>query len=106
VLQPLVENSIIHGIEKGSGQGCIEVRVFADADTLYFSVRDDGTGVAADDIQRLLSQPSEDLRGFGISNVNERIQLKFSEKYGIEFHSEPDAGTEVIVRQPRICGGF
>jgi two-component system sensor histidine kinase YesM len=109
VLQPLVENAIIHGIEKSSGQGNITVRVAIEDSTLVYHIQDDGAGADPEELDQLLHEPAQDNRGFGISSVNERIQLHFSDAYGITFKTEPGMGTDVLVRQPcqgGPCGGF
>jgi two-component system sensor histidine kinase YesM len=106
VLQPLVENAIIHGIEEGDGQGEIRVNIQREDDKLVYRIKDDGAGVDVDEINHLLKEVGKDNRGFGISSVHERIRLNFGEQYGIEFVSEQEHGTEVIVRQPYKPGGL
>jgi two-component system sensor histidine kinase YesM len=106
VLQPLVENAIIHGIEEGDGQGTIKVDICREDDKLVYRIIDDGAGVNVDEMNRLLQQVGADNRGFGISSVHERIRLNFGEDYGMEFISDHEEGTEVIVRQPYLPGGL
>jgi two-component system sensor histidine kinase YesM len=101
LIQPLVENSIYHGIEKNRGRGQIDIRVYAEEDSLVFDVTDNGIGVDLEEMNRLLQQTMEDNRGFAIKNVHDRIQLYCNSDYGITFLDNPSGqGTRVIVRQP------
>lgn len=106
VLQPLVENAIIHGIEEGDGQGIIRVDIRRENDKLVYRIIDDGAGVDVEEMNKLLKQVGAENRGFGISSVHERIRLNFGNEYGIEFISENEQGTEVVVRQPYKPGGL
>lgn len=100
ILQPLVENAIVHGIEKKGGDGTVRVAVYKDNEQLVFEVADDGAGADLVELERLLIQAEEENRGFGIKNVNDRIQLYFGERYGLEFVRNDAGGTTVFVRQP------
>ncbi len=96
ILQPLVENAIIHGLEKTSGILHIIVEVSLDSrKELIYHVRDDGPGFV-NKVQQ------ETKRGYGLSNVNERLKLAYGEAYEIKIDSIPGKGAEVIVRQNPI----
>jgi len=96
ILQPLVENAIIHGLEKTNGILHIKVEVFINSrNELVYSVKDDGPGFVSE-VQE------QTKRGFGLSNVDERLKLAYGETYGIQINSIPDEGAEVIVRQNPI----
>jgi len=105
VLQPLVENAIIHGIDKKDGRGNISVSIRKEAGNLIYEVKDDGIGVDVKEINLLLKDVGDFNRGLGIKNVNDRLKLYFGEQYGIEFFSENGKGTTVIVTQAYIKGG-
>lgn len=103
-LQPLVENSIYHGIEvkEGSGSVTITGRVFKDC--LQFTITDDGVGIKDEDltvVQQGLYQRNL-TRGIGLQNVNERIKLYFGESYGLSIHSIHQSGTEVVMTIPHV----
>jgi len=105
VLQPLVENAILHGIEpKGSG-GRISIRVDQEDGQLVYRIRDDGAGADAAELTALLHRVGRDNRGFGIKNVHDRIQLFFGPEYGLTFLTAPGQGMTVVVRQPFLQGG-
>jgi two-component system sensor histidine kinase YesM len=107
-LQPLVENAIYHGIKERRGHGTIGVEAFKRDGTLVFRVSDDGVGMSSENlasIRALLSKApleSSERSGYGLSNVNERIQLSFGRKYGLLFESAPDRGTTVEILHPLV----
>jgi two-component system sensor histidine kinase YesM len=107
-LQPLVENAIYHGIKERRGHGTIMVEGFRRDGMLVFRVSDDGVGMSPEKlaaIRALLSKPpleSSQHDGYGISNVNERIQLSFGRKYGLSFESVPGRGTTVEMQHPLV----
>lgn len=106
MLQPLVENAVYHGMEYMDGDGLIEIRAYRKGEELFFSIRDNGFGMSEEKVRSLLSgEPAAKSRrgsGIGVKNVNERIKIYFGKEYGLEIHSEPDEGTEVIIRLPAI----
>lgn len=100
VLQPLVENAVLHGIrDKDSGK--IEVAVFAENDRVIYTISDNGQGVDVPDMNRLMKSAEENHRGFGIKNINDRIQLVYGCDFGIHFENISSGGTKVTVVQPR-----
>lgn len=104
ILQPLVENSIYHGIKKKKGMGRILVTGRREGNELCFEVTDNGAGMEESEIVRLnrfLKNPSGEIKvGYGISNVNERIVLRFGREYGLTYHSNKDGGVRVEIRLP------
>lgn len=105
ILQPLVENAILHGIfEKGYENGNIKISGFLDnSGTVVMRVQDDGVGMYEEKIQNIFKQDdSEQLHGYGVKNINDRIKLFFGEKYGLSYQSEPGKGTTVEVRFPAV----
>mgnify|MGYP000946072807 FL=1 len=108
MLQPLVENAIYHGMEFMDGDGEIDVKVFKEDDSLYFTITDNGLGMSEDMVETLLSKdfaPSKKGSGIGAKNVNERIKLYFGSEYGLKVESEPDEGTKITIHLPAIVYG-
>lgn len=104
VLQPLIENSIVHGIEQKGDNGQIDIIIKQEYEKLIFIVSDNGYGVNLEEIQGLLSGNTVNNKGLAIKNVNDRIKLYFGEGYGLEFFNRKN-GTTVIVIQPCKRGG-
>lgn len=101
VLQPLVENSIIHGIGKREN-GQINVLIHHRDDQLIYIVEDNGPGIDVAEIEQLMANPVSSTRGYGLRNVNDRIRLAFGPEYGLRFGSKPEGGTVVTVVLPFI----
>ena len=94
VLQPLVENAIIHGIDKSTDGGMITIRCYHENEKLMIEVEDDGPGIIEDmmkPVEAEHKQKSFRLNGIGVSNVNKRIQLIYGERYGL-LYQKPRSG--------------
>lgn len=100
VLQPLVENAILHGI-RDLDEGKIEVKISQTEDLIRYTITDNGQGVDLSDMNLLLMRTEKNHRGFGIKNINDRIQLIYGKAYGIHYENVPEGGTRVTVVQPR-----
>jgi len=98
ILQPLVENAIIHGIEKKQGSSKIDVLITTDEDGLLtYRVCDDGAGFDP----AVMNQISGTKKGgFGLKNVDERLRLAYGPEYGIQVESKPGFGTTIVIHQP------
>jgi two-component system sensor histidine kinase YesM len=108
-LQPLVENAIYHGIKERRGPGTVSVEVLKRDGMLVFRVVDNGVGMSREKLADVRSQlmnargESSQRGGYGISNVNERIQLSFGTRYGLRFESAPGRGTTVEILHPLVA---
>ncbi|HVO40320.1 MAG TPA: sensor histidine kinase [Spirochaetia bacterium] len=103
VIQPLVENAILHGImPTESEKGTIRISGQTVDSAVVVSVQDDGVGMSAEKLQAVLSgdAPSQDHHGFGVRNIHSRLQLSYGPGFGLSFHSTPNGGTTVVVRVP------
>ncbi len=107
-LQPLVENALYHGIKNKRGLGHILVSGKKQGDHLVFTVRDNGKGMDPERlayVQRLISGELKDEdapSGFGLFNVNQRLQLNYGPEYGLLLASEEGEWTEVNVIIPAV----
>jgi two-component system sensor histidine kinase YesM len=107
-LQPLVENAIYHGIKERRGRGNIRVEAVRRDGALVMRVTDDGVGMPAEKLESVRALVSaapaaaSQKDGYGISNVNERIQLSFGRKFGLRFESSPGRGTTVEILHPLV----
>lgn len=100
VLQPLVENAIVHGLGGLSELGEIIVTAQKQDEFLLFEVRDNGCGIPPEKLEHVLDTSPDSPSGFGLKNVHERIRLVCGSEYGLELESDPDEGTTVRVRLP------
>jgi two-component system sensor histidine kinase YesM len=99
ILQPLVENAIVHGLAHFvTDEGHIEITASVEENLLVFRVRDNGLGMSPKQVCAVLTR--EGAGGIGLRNVHERIALTYGEGYGLSIESEEDVGTLVTVRQP------
>lgn len=105
VLQPIVENAILHGIDEYGDPMFLKVTAKAEEDVLKISVSDDGIGMTREKLKSLRKFSGEKT-GVGLKNVHERIQLTFGTSYGVEINSTESEGTEVIIRIPAEVSNF
>ena len=84
LLQPLVENSIYHGIREKEGE-------------LIFTVEDNGCGMEENVLKNILAA---DVGGYGVQNVQHRIQLYYGPEYGLSYESKINEGTRALLRIP------
>lgn len=104
-LQPLIENAIYHGINWMVDEGLIRITARGDGDDIIFLVSDNGAGMTKEQCEGILKKERSDSSGIGIKNVNDRIKIFFGESYGIQIDSEPDVGTTIRIRFPKIREG-
>ena len=115
LLQPAVENAVIHGCEMKKEKTVIHIYSEEDDTNLYFYVRDNGKGIDADKLAKLRERVeslvyNEDLQGLhhsagtgiGLVNVNKRIKLKYGTEYGLKIDSTPEVGTCVTIILPKL----
>ncbi len=87
ILQPLIENSIKHGLTAKLGGGTVTLRAFRDRGHLVIEVADDGFGMTDAQLRNALTA------GIGLSNVNERLSVTYGANYQLRLTSSTDAGT-------------
>lgn len=107
ILQPLVENSIYHGIKEKRGGGKIIINIKEAEGKLLISVIDTGVGIPEDKLKLindiLINKiPKQDGMGYGIYNVNDRIRLTYGDDYGLRYKSVYGEGTTVELWHPLI----
>lgn len=98
ILQPIVENIVNHAVKDDSQQLMAIICIYSEADRIFFRISDDGLGIAYDKINTLLDP--EKASGFGLINVNARIQLSYGAEYGLSISSQLGQGTIVSVCIP------
>ena len=97
LLQPLVENSIKHGLSAKLEGGTIRIRTHRAESKLHLLVEDDGIGIPEARLTTLL-----DNQGIGVSNVNERLKVLFGHQYRMWIDSQPGRGTSIQIEIPEL----
>lgn len=109
LLQPFIENSVQHGLEKVDRKGYICIIVKKIDDEIIFIIKDNGIGIEKDKLKNinetLESKNDENNDCIGMKNVNQRIKLKYGEKYGIEIFSKYNIQTSVTIHIPAYRKG-
>lgn len=103
-LQPLVENSIYHGIRIKEGvTGTVVIEIVEKENAVLLTVKDDGGGMEPERIAYINQNISDMERdvGYGISNINKRIELMYGEQYGLRFRQDEGKGVCVEIKLPK-----
>lgn len=113
-IQPIVENSVFHGLEPKAGQGQVEIRIRSTENLLQLIVTDNGIGMDMDTLERMrINIESENGslnfnkngghgNGIAMHNVNQRIKLIFGSEYGMKIYSSKNHGTQVEILIPIV----
>lgn len=99
ILQPLIENSLVHGFSRTGGCGSIKVTARRDENDILINVTDDGTGMEEDVARQILTKATP---GYGVYNVNQRIRNAFGPGYGLCYSTAVDSGTAATIRIPYL----
>ena len=104
-LQPLVENALYHGIKNKRGKGKILITGKKQGDKIIFQVIDNGKGMTEEELNSLRKKMAgtdtgDEAKGFGVSNVNQRIKYYYGEEYGVFFESKENEGTNATIIIP------
>lgn len=91
LIQPLVENALIHGIEKKPGGGILNLKVVNSGNDMVISVQDNGPGIDKGKLIELFEDNAKSGTHIGIRNVHERLRLSFGDEYGLNIE-EPVGG--------------
>lgn len=101
VLQPLIENSILHGIlEKPERTGWVKLKARSTEGGLEFTIQDNGTGMGPEKLRELAGSSGDSGGSYGVSNIRERLRLKYGEAFRLEYSSRPGEGTTVTLWIP------
>lgn len=102
ILQPIVENSVIHGFAGFKNSGRIKIEGTLENQTVCILISDNGKGIPEGSHSSIFAPaPTAIPKHFGLKNIQERIRLKHGEKYGISIKSEQGQGTQIEVRFPK-----
>ena len=102
ILQPLVENSLTHGLDRKKKDGMIRIRVFLEENRISLSVQDNGIGIPEGQMNRLL----DDLKNhkesdhYGLYNIHERLYLTYRDHYSLKMESPEGKGLKITLSFP------
>lgn len=103
-LQPIIENSLYHGIKMKRVKGKITVTGKIIDEVIYFHVIDNGVGMNEEELEALRKEvempSSKQSTGFGLANVNKRIKLIYGDMYGLNIQSKKGEGTSIMIKFP------
>lgn len=106
ILQPIVENSLLHGILPKNEKGIVKITAASAGEDILITIEDNGIGMDNESIVRVLSGSEElerhgKMRSIGIYNVIERIKHIYGEHYGISIESQKGEFTRFLIKLPR-----
>lgn len=112
ILQPLVENSVYHGIRDAGQKGMIQITAERQDAGILLRVTDDGQGMLPGELEDLKREIESETTvekdihegGFGLKNVHQRLKLMYGEKSGLQIESEWEEGTRITIWIPETCG--
>lgn len=108
LLQPIVENAVLHGLAKKDGPGTLELFAGERDGDLEIRISDDGVGMTEQELQQLRDRLEEDVdsrenvSNIGVWNISQRIRLSCGEPYGLTVQSRPGQGSTFILRLPML----
>ena len=105
IIQPIVENAFVHGIEGEKANGKISIKVFYKGENVLIEVQDNGSGISSDRLRELLAKleknDTSSGKSIGLTNVNKRIKMYHGEQYGMSVETVLGQGTTIRVTIPR-----
>ena len=96
ILQPIIENSIRHGLAHKVEGGMVLLRTWMEGSSLNILIEDDGVGIEESKLDKLFES------GIGVSNVNERLRVLFGTGYRMDVESTPGQGTRTSIELPEL----
>lgn len=96
-IQPLVENSVVHGLEKKRGGGKVTVQIWEEDDSVYIRIADDGAGFL---LGELTDQDSSRHNHIALTNIQRRLALLYGAESTFRINSSPGVGTVVLIIIP------
>lgn len=104
IVQPLVENSLLHGLKEIDKDGHVTIEVKENNNYLYIAVTDNGKGMTKEQIEDILSNSNDNAldrtNSYGLNNIDQRLKLYYGQECGLNIESEPDVKTSVIMMIP------
>ncbi|WP_339318819.1 sensor histidine kinase [Paenibacillus sp. FSL R10-2734] len=100
LIQPLVENAVIHGLDNKMEGAFVTVEVVQAGDHAKFTITDNGVGISSNKLEELRNtlnrQEEREGERIGLRNVHDRLKLSYGEEYGLTIESRPNVGTVIF----------
>lgn len=112
LLQPIVENAVLHGLARKNGTGTLEVCIGERDGDLEIRISDDGAGMAPEQLEALRrslresTDQRENHSNIGVWNISQRIRLSYGEPYGVTVQSRPNQGSTFTLLLPMVMKGM
>ena len=103
VLQPLVENSFVHGMAGQSETAILQLSIdgYAQGEDIVLEVADSGCGMSQEQMEMILGEQAKEGSGYGVRNIHMRIRLVYGEEYGLKYFKNEWGGVTVRIRFPK-----
>lgn len=106
-LQPILENSVIHGMINFSDTGLICIKIQGQNESIYFTVEDNGQGITEEELDQInntinFKQSASSTQSFGLSNINRRLKILYGEEYHVDIESKRNQYTRFTIKIPKI----
>lgn len=105
VIQPVVENAFVHGIEGCKDNGHIDIKVYYSGENVIIDVKDNGSGMSNEKLRELEAKlrrnDTSSGKSIGLTNVNKRIKMYHGEQYGLTIKTKEGRGTTIRITLPR-----
>ena len=98
IVQPLVENAVVHGIDPEKKENIVGIRAETDGAYIVFTITDNGKGMDSETLEKMLAGELTGRTGIGLANVIKRSALYGDENCGVSVNSVPEKGTEVKLK--------
>ena len=105
IIQPLIENSIYHGLSECSSNGKIIIQGQKIGNELLLTISDNGIGIESNilkDLNDYINDKNNKFKGIALRNINRRLKLHYGDKYGLEIFSVLGSGTSMVLTLPYI----
>lgn len=104
LLQPVIENAIVHGLEEITENGYIEIRLEQTGELFQATISDNGIGMNEEELSKLRDKIKKNTlnadRSIGLGNIDRRIKLCYGKEYGLLIRSSRGEGTQVVLQLP------
>lgn len=104
ILQPIIENYFVHGFKKDQSSNKLLIRAMNLSNKIEIHIEDNGKGMSEEKLTNIVHhinhEEGDEMKSIGLRNINQRLRLKYGDRFGIRLKSRENEGTTVIVSIP------